>query len=369
MAEETRNAREKARAPAHRNRRGGQTSGAVEPVAYSPEIACFLEEVYAACNRIERLDLDPLAVVRRYSAPEDIEVAGLVCATLAFGSVKLIVRACETALKPLGTRPAEVLCGMKRGDIERTWASFQYRFCFSNDMVALLWAIRKALLEYGSLEALFLKGDGSSMPEAASAFVRALRQFAGEVVPSGLRKNLLPDPADGSASKRLFLFFRWMIRRDEIDPGPWSSVDPARLVVPMDVHMARTCTERLHFLPRRGDGRPKEMFSTGQRTSCIDLRAGNVQADADAKSFTFCINPRAVNDRTDGGPPAPSVNLREVNAQAKARTSAPSVNLHTALRVTEAFRLYAPDDPVKYDFALTRPGIDPRPGDERFGCL
>lgn len=324
-------------------------SAAAEPVAYSPEIACFLEEVYAACNRIERLNLDPLAVVRRYSAPEDIEVAGLVCATLAFGSVKLIVRACETALKPLGVRPAAVLRGMKQRDIERTWASFQYRFCFSNDMVALLWAIRKALLEYGSLEALFLKGDGASMPEAASAFVRALRQFAVEAVPSGLRKNLLPDPADGSASKRLFLFFRWMIRRDEIDPGPWSSVDPARLVVPMDVHMARTCAERLHFLPRRGQGRPREMFSAGQRTSCID--------------------PCEADDRTEVGPLAPSVNLRKVNAQTEARALASSVTLRTALCVTEAFRLYAPDDPVKYDFALTRPGIDPRPGDERFGCL
>lgn len=44
-------------------------------------------------------------------------------------------------------------------------------------------------------------------------------------------------------------------------------------------------------------------------------------------------------------------------------------DLKAAIRATEAFRLYAPDDPVKYDFALTRPGIDPVPGDERFGCL
>jgi len=44
-------------------------------------------------------------------------------------------------------------------------------------------------------------------------------------------------------------------------------------------------------------------------------------------------------------------------------------SLRDALSVTEAFRLYAPEDPVKYDFALTRPGIDPRPGDERFSCL
>jgi hypothetical protein len=173
------------------------------------------------------------------------------------------------------------------------------------------------------------------MLEAASAFVRALRQYAGEIVPSGLRKNLLPDPADGSASKRLFLFFRWMVRRDEIDPGPWSSVDPSRLVVPVDVHMARTCAERLHFLSGKR-GRAASLPSYG-----VDQGAANHGAALRRKSPA----------RLETDAPTPSVNLR------------------AALRITEAFRLYAPDDPVKYDFALTRPGIDPRPGDERFGCL
>ncbi len=46
----------------------------------------------------------------------------------------------------------------------------------------------------------------------------------------------------------------------------------------------------------------------------------------------------------------------------------PAATLRNALAATAAFRLYAPDDPVRYDFALTRPGIDPDPGDERFGC-
>jgi uncharacterized protein (TIGR02757 family) len=271
-------------------------------------MACFLEEIYTVCNRFERLELDPLAVVRRYTAPEDIEVAGLVCSTLAFGSVELIMRACETALGPLGAHPADALRRMEPDDISRAWGSFQYRFCFPQDMITLMGAIQKTLRGYGNLEALFLNGDNGEILEAASAFVRNLRRFAREAVPSGLRRNLLPDPADGSASKRLFLFFRWMIRRDEIDPGCWRSIDASRLIVPMDTHMIRTCTERLRFLPER-----KAAAGLGVSTSGINLRA--------------------------------------------------------ALRVTEAFRLYAPEDPVKYDFALTRPGIDPRPGDERFGCL
>ena len=92
-----------------------------------------------------------------------------------------------------------------------------------------------------------------------------------------------------------------MVRSDDIDRGGWNSVVPSRLIIPLDIHMVRTCRERLGFL--------------------------------------------------DG-----------------ARVSA-SPTLRDAVAVTEQFTLYSPDDPVKYDFALTRPGIDPRPGDEIFRCL
>lgn len=310
----------------------------VTKIAYSesapdPEIACFLEEIYQECNRRERLGLDPLAIVRRYSEPADIEVAGLVCSTLAFGSVELIMRACEKALAPLGEHPAAALAGMRSEEISQAWGSFQYRFCFPKDMIALMTAIQRALIDYGSLEELFSKGDdgadtisrlslsqieyhksAETIAGAASAFVKKLSEYAAEAVPGGVRQNLLPDPARGSACKRLFLFLRWMVRHDEIDPGCWKSVDPARLIVPMDTHMVRTCRERLGFLPA----------------------ASGAQA-------------------APGG-----------SRKSGLKTSSPT--LADALSATAAFRLYAPDDPVKYDFALTRPGIDPRPGDERFGC-
>lgn len=289
---------------------------------YRPEIAAFLETIYAVCGRNARLEKDPLAVVRRYEDAADREIAALVCSTLAFGAVDLILRACAQALAPLGKRPAETLLNMGEREIEKTWAQFQYRFCFPKDMIGLLRGAQGALREKGSLEALFLAGDSPERPltEALSFFVTALRRYsipaagraseapkalgalsASSISPAWVRQNLVPDPAQGSACKRLFLFLRWMVRRDDVDPGGWDSVSPARLVVPMDTHMAATCAHRLGFLdPRRAKG---------------------------------------------------------------------PVRLKDALEVTAQFALYAPEDPVKYDFALTRPGIDPRPGDEIFGCL
>lgn len=284
--------------------------------AYDPRIAAFLEDIRSSCNVAARLRRDPLAIVVSYPDPADRELAGLVASTLAFGSVDLILRACREALAPLWPRPRDALLAMRDSDIARIWGGFQYRYCFPRDMTALMGAARRALERSGGLEAFFAEGDdgGPDVVSAAGSFSRRLRELSVEAAlamsgaggggggqprapaTEGLRPNLLPDPAKGSACKRLFLYLRWMARRDEVDPGCWTSVDPRRLVVPMDTHMAQVASGRLRFLP----------------------------------------SPRA--------------------------------DLKAALAVTAAFRLYAPEDPVRYDFALTRPGIDPEPGDERFGC-
>jgi uncharacterized protein (TIGR02757 family) len=313
-----------------------------EPVAAdrSQEIAEFLESIYSSCNVSSRLDRDPLAIVSRFPGVEDREIAGMVCSTLAFGGVDLIMRACESALGPLGDHPAVTLDSMTERDVSDAWGSFQYRFCFPKDIIALFKALQSARRQYGSLQGLFLAGydsncqEGRPLVQETSHFVNALRRLGGEGCDEGakvardvtknarnpagqIRMNLLPDPADGSACKRIFLFLRWMVRHDTIDPGGWGMVSPSRLVVPLDVHMFRTCKERLGFF---------------------------AQADRPARRLDG-----RENDRQGSGPRTP--------------------NLAAALRATAMFRLYAPDDPVKFDFALTRPGIDPRPGDEIFACL
>jgi len=267
-------------------------------MTFDPGIALFLEEVYAACNTERRLSRDPLAIVKRYPATADREIAALICSTLAFGSVDLIMRACEAALAPLGNCPAAALRSMGEAELAESWRGFQYRFCFPKDMVALMRSAKRAIGEMGSLEELFVRCDpgGSDIVEALGSFVRTFKSLGQDAHSGGqLRENLLPDPARGSACKRLFLFLRWLVREDCVDPGGWPRIDRSRLMIPLDLHMLRVCSRRLGFI------------------------------------------------------------------------SSPAASLSNALKATQAFRLYAPEDPVKYDFALTRPGIDPAPGDEQFG--
>jgi uncharacterized protein (TIGR02757 family) len=268
-----------------------------KPLHRDAEIARFLEDIHGACAVRDRLRRDPLAIVVSYPDLVDRELVGLVASTLAFGSVDLILKAVRAALEPLGHHPASALMALPEAGLDEAWAGFQYRYCFSKDMSGLMRAERRALEETGSLEEFFLEGDdgGGDVTQGVGSFARRLKGLS--VGPrGGIRGNLLPEPEAGSACKRLFLYLRWMVRHDAVDPGGWTRIDPARLIVPMDTHMARVCSERLGFLPE------------------------------------------------------------------------PAANLKAALRATEGFRLYAPEDPVKYDFALTRPGIDPEPGDERFAC-
>lgn len=233
-------------------------------------------------------------MVREYPDPADREVAGLTAACLALGSAPLIVRAARAVLEPLGAHPARSLMTLGDGDLSGLLSRFRYRFFGGEDLAALLSAIRNARNAYGSLENLFLTGDDPAeltVAPGADRFARVLEDLAGPRWPrpsgkSPWRDNLLPRPSRGSACKRLFLYLRWMVRKDAVDPGGWTEISPARLVVPLDTHMGAAC-RRLGILSRRVD----------------DLRA--------------------------------------------------------ALEATEAFRRFRPEDPVRYDFALTRPGIHP----------
>lgn len=250
----------------------------------------FLEAAYAELARPELIDPDPLSVVRDYAETPDREVAGLVAASLALGSAPLIVRAARGVLEPLGPHPASFLSTASDARLRRMLTGFRYRFFDGQDLAALLAAVRDARADALTLEDLFLSGDDPSEPTVAGAADRFVAALEGRAARGGQRppwrRNLLPRPANGSACKRLFLYLRWMVRSDAIDPGGWRRVSPARLVIPVDTHMGAAC-RRMGLLKRRSD----------------DLRA--------------------------------------------------------ALEATEAFRALCPDDPVRYDFALTRPGIHP----------
>jgi uncharacterized protein (TIGR02757 family) len=243
-----------------------------------------LESLYHRYNRRGYVHPDPLELVLLYDDPADQEVVALIASTLAYGRVSQILRSVALALQPMGLHPSRYLRGATVDRIRRDYLGFYHRFSTGEQLAALLAGVKRVMRLYGSLREFFVSALFESDPNilpALESFVSGLAVAAGEPV-----GHLLPCPAKGSACKRMNLFLRWMVRRDQVDPGGWDEVPAAKLLIPLDTHMHRIC-----------------LVLGATRRRAADMRA--------------------------------------------------------AVEVTEAFRKIAPEDPVKYDFVLTRLAIRP----------
>jgi uncharacterized protein (TIGR02757 family) len=256
-------------------------------------IAEFLEEIYHRFNDRSHVPPDPLMFVYRYREWEDREVVALIASSVAVGRVEAIASCLERVLGWLGPAPAEFLLSARDSALDRLVRGFRYRFFGEREMRGLLEGVGRVLRRHGSLEdgmRWALRQKSGNVSDALDLFVAALR---GDQTDGGAGR-LLPQPCRGSACKRLHLFLRWMVRRDSVDPGDWSCIKPAQLLVPLDTHM----------------------FRMGR---CLGFTARK-QADARA-----------------------------------------------AREVTRGFARWAPEDPVRYDFALTRLSMRDRTWLEREG--
>ncbi len=218
-----------------------------EPRAGSKdELHEVMELLYSKYNRFELIKPDPLQFVYRYCEPRDMEIAGFLAAVLAYGKVRQIEKSVGILLSRMGSSPSKYILNFN--DSARVKLSgFKHRFNTADDICDLLILLREILQQYGSIEACFAKSiepDETNIINALSRFAGGLltwhKNITGTVASKGLR-YLLSDPANGSPCKRLNLFLRWMVRDDDVDSGIWKSVDKAKLIIPVDTHMARLC--------------------------------------------------------------------------------------------------------------------------------
>jgi uncharacterized protein (TIGR02757 family) len=204
-----------------------------------------LDQLYQRYNCVNAAT-DPIEIVRRYTTRSDREVVGFVAASLAFGRVASVLHSIERVLHVLGSSPAEFVSRFEPARDAGQLSGIVHRWTRGVDLAALLW-ITRVMLEHGSIEAFFLEGFDSSATDVGKALdsfsARAMkvdvRPVYGRVPRRPGVQYFFPKPSAGSGCKRLNLFLRWMVRRDEVDLGVWSHLSPSMLVVPLDTHVVR----------------------------------------------------------------------------------------------------------------------------------
>jgi uncharacterized protein (TIGR02757 family) len=253
--------------------------------AHPRQTRILLEKLYAKYNHRACVPPDPLQFVYRCTERQDMEIAAFLASALAYGRVRQIERSLTQLFDRMDNAPFRFTSRFAEAGRAKL-RTFKHRFTTGDDVSDLLALFRRVFDDYASLESFFVlgyHGENATVLPALSRFCESLCRMHGTQVSAGL-SYLLANPSRGSASKRLNLFLRWMVRRDQVDLGLWTRIDPAKLLVPMDVHMGRLCR-------------------------ILGLH----------------------EDKT--------------------------ISLSTALKVTRAFARLNPEDPVKYDFALSRIGI------------
>ncbi|HEY0841052.1 MAG TPA: DUF2400 domain-containing protein, partial [Vulgatibacter sp.] len=226
----------------------------------APRLKAVLDPFVDSFDRSARIGFDPVEAPRRYADRADQEVAGLLAAGLAYGRADLFRPKLFGALRAMGASPAAFAHDFDPARDGVLLEPFAYRFHLPADLGALVAGMGAAIRRHGSLGNLLageLRTHDGALRPALSAFSRFIREEGRAIAephmgaPRAL-EHLLPDAAKGGACKRLLLYLRWMVRKDEVDLGAWDGlIARSALINPVDTHVMRIA--RLLGLTRRKD--------------------------------------------------------------------------------------------------------------------
>ena len=198
------------------------------------------EELYKKLNKRDFIHPDPLEFLYRYEDTRDREVVGLFASSLSYGRVAQILKSVSSVLDVMGPRPSKFILNSSRESLIEFFSGFKHRFSTGEELSTTILGTKRILEKFGSLEACFVSGmgDDDTVHSGLVNFARELSEPFG-----GRLNSLIPCHDKKSSMKRLNLFLRWMVRRDDVDPGGWSGVPAEKLIVPLDVHMMRMCVD------------------------------------------------------------------------------------------------------------------------------
>lgn len=206
------------------------------------KIKLFLDERVACYNRQEFIETDPIQVPHQFTKKEDIEIAAFFTATLSWGQRTSIIRNAKRLIEMMDNAPHDFLYYAGENDLSRI-AQFVHRTFNGDDCLFFIHSLQNIYRNHGGLEHVF--NEGFQQKETIERTLQAFRtRFLSIPHEPRVRKHIA-DVSANSSAKRLNMFLRWMVRRDEnkVDFGLWTHIPTSALMLPLDVHtgnVART---------------------------------------------------------------------------------------------------------------------------------
>lgn len=217
------------------------------------ELKTFLDEKVELYNNPNFIESDPVQIPHLFSLKEDIEIAGFLSATIAWGNRKMIIKNSYRMMELMGNSPYDFVMSHQENDLERL-ESFVHRTFNGQDFASFIRSLQNIYKNHNGLESVFTKHqETNSMQKSIHEFKKT---FFDIVHPYRTQKHI-SDPLNNSAAKRINMYLRWMIRQDNkgVDLGIWKNISPAKLSCPLDVHSGNVA-RKLGLLSRKqNDGK------------------------------------------------------------------------------------------------------------------
>jgi uncharacterized protein (TIGR02757 family) len=199
------------------------------------EIKSLLENRFKRYNNYNFIETDPIQIPHQFHLKEDIEIAGFLTATISWGQRKSIINNANKLLEMMDNSPFEFITESSDND-KKVIKNFVHRTFNGNDCLFFLSSLKNIYENHGGLESVFTDGYNST----GTAF-GALKYFRKVFlyIPHDVHvRKHLSDVTSNSSAKRLNMFLRWMVRRDdnEVDFGIWKNIPSSALMLPLDVH-------------------------------------------------------------------------------------------------------------------------------------
>lgn len=214
------------------------------------QLQVFLDSQVELYNQLSFIENDPISIPHQFTRLQDIEIMGFWTAMLAWGQRVTIINKANELIQYMEGAPYDFILHHTEKDREALLA-FKHRTFQPTDTLYFLEFLQNYYRKYESLEMAFLPNGKSTSSIEASLIYFHNFFFSLPDAPQRTRKHLAT-PVRKSTCKRLNMFLRWMVRKDDcgVDFGLWQRISPAQLLMPLDVHVDRVA-RRLGLLSRK----------------------------------------------------------------------------------------------------------------------
>ncbi len=217
------------------------------------ELKDFLDEKVLQYNTLDFIESDPVQIPHLFTLKEDIEIAGFLSATIAWGNRKMIIKNSHRMMDLMGNSPYDFVMSHSENNLEQL-ESFVHRTFNGQDFIGFIQSLQNIYKNHDGLEAVFAKNQEEiSMQKSISEF----KKIFFEIPHLSRTQKHISDPLNNSAAKRINMYLRWMCRKDNngVDLGIWKSIAPSKLSCPLDVHSGNVARKLGLLLRKQNDGK------------------------------------------------------------------------------------------------------------------